>query len=163
MEFPSGQIREEDGSYTLRFERQLPFPLPRVWDALTQPAYLAKWIAEATVDLSVGGVFILDFVHDPSVMRGSITRLREYSLLEYTWNEGGNPPSTVCWELFPQGPDACLLVLTHSGLRRDVPSLGAGWHTHIDLMVQVLSGERRDFSWEDEWWRSKVPLYGTGS
>ncbi|TDW99972.1 SRPBCC family protein [Dinghuibacter silviterrae] len=161
MAFPLGQVLQRDGHYTLRFERQLEHPVSRVWDALTQPAYLAKWIAEARVDLQPGGEFILDYTHSPKVMRGTITRLKEYALLEYTWDEGPDQEaSLVCWELLPQGPNACLLVLTHSRLTRQVPGLGAGWHTHIDLMAEVLDGSRLDFSWNDEWWKSKLPDYG---
>lgn len=161
MSFPLGCILHRDGVYTLRFERHLPHPVSKVWDALTQPAYLAKWLAEATVDLQPGGVFILDFTHSPDVMRGQITRVREYALLEYTWSEAPvQEDSLVCWELLPQGPNACLLVLTHTQLKRQVPDYGAGWHTHIDLLAEVLDGIRTEFSWDDAWWKSKLPDYG---
>lgn len=163
MAFPLGSVLQQDGVYTLRFERHLEHPVSKVWDALTQPACLAKWFAKATVDLRTGGDFILDFTHSPDVMRGKITRLREYAILEYTWSELQGEESLVCWELCPQGPDACLLILTHSRLTRQVPDFGAGWHTHIDLMVEVLDGSREAFSWDDEWWRSRLPDYGTGS
>jgi uncharacterized protein YndB with AHSA1/START domain len=161
MAFPLGQVLQRDGHYTLRFERHLEHPVSRVWEALTQPEYLSKWIAEARVDLRPGGEFILDYTHSPEVMRGQITRLREYALLEYTWLEGPDQEaSLVCWELCPQGPNACLLVLTHEKLTRQVPDFGAGWHTHIDLLVEVLNGRRNAFTWSDEWWKSRLPDYG---
>jgi uncharacterized protein YndB with AHSA1/START domain len=163
MTFPLGRILHEDGQYTIRFERHLGHPVSRVWDALTQPDQIAKWFAIATVELHPGGDYILDFTHAPQVMRGKITRLREYALLEYTWDEGSQETSLVSWELVPQGPEACLLILTHSGLTKQVPDFGAGWHTHIDLMAEVLEGSRDTFTWEDEWWRAKLPDYGTGS
>ncbi|HTJ13420.1 MAG TPA: SRPBCC family protein [Dinghuibacter sp.] len=163
MAFLPGSILRQGDAYTLRFERHLPHPVKRVWTALTEPEYLAKWMAPATVDLQPGGVFILDFAHDPKVMEGKITRVREYALLEYTWGGDVGPRSLVTWELLPQGPEACLLVLTHSKLTEDVQGFGAGWHTHIDLMAEVLDGTRDEFTWDDDWWRSKLPDYGTGS
>ena len=163
MPFPLGRILQQDGAHTLRFERQLPHSVDRVWAALTEPAFLAKWIAGATVDLRPGGDFILNYTHSPKVMQGKITRIRDYTLLEYTWGEDVGPRSLVTWELFPQGPNGCLLILTHARLEEDVPGFGAGWHTHIDLMAEVLNGTRDEFSWEEQWWKSKLADYGTGS
>lgn len=163
MASPSGCIFRGDDGYTLRFERHLPHSVKQVWSALTEPEYLAKWIADATVELRPGGDFILDYAHSPKVMEGKITRLREYALLEYTWSGDVGPQSLVTWELLPQGPEACLLVLTHSKLAEDVQGFGAGWHTHIDLMAEVLDGTRKEFEWDEQWWKSKLPDYGTGS
>jgi len=155
-----GLITQDGPQYAIRFERHLDHPASMVWDALTQPVNLAKWLARTTVDLRPGGDFILEFTNSPSVSKGKITRLREYALLEYSWHEGQQSSSLVTWELVPQGPAACLLILTHTRLTQDIPDFGAGWHTHLDLLTEVLEGNRDTFSWDDAWWRAKLPLYG---
>ena len=162
MTFPLGRILQENGQYTLRFERHLGHPVSTVWDALTQPDLLIKWLAEATsVDLRPGGDFCLAFTHYPSVTQGKITRIEEYALLEYTWHEGQESDSLLTWELLPQGPDACLLILTHARIVKAAPDFGAGWHTHLDLLVEVLQGHRESFSFTEAegWWKERLPLY----
>lgn len=156
-----GLITENGGVYTLRFERHLDYPVSRVWDALIQPASLVKWLAGAKVDPRPGGEFILEFAGG-SVSKGKITRYREQELLEYSWHEGQEGDSQVCWELFPEGPERCRLVLTHTRLTQHVPDFGAGWHTHLDLLAEVLSGRRNSWTWDEEWWRSKLPMYTDG-
>jgi uncharacterized protein YndB with AHSA1/START domain len=160
-----GLITQDGRQYTIRFERLLDHPASRVWDALTQPALLVKWLASAEVELRPEGNFTLTFNHYPSSTKGKVTRIREYGLLEYTWHEGQEQDSLLTWELFPQGPDACLLVLTHTRIFQNAPDFGAGWHTHLDLLTEVLAGIRETFTYEEAeiWWKSKRPLYGSGS
>jgi len=45
----------------VRFERLLPAPIELVWQYLTEPKFLATWIAEADVELRVGGRIELRF------------------------------------------------------------------------------------------------------
>lgn len=156
-----GVITGHGGVYTLRFERHLDYPVSRVWEALTQPASLVNWLAGAKVDLRPGGDFILEFASG-SVSKGRITRFKEMALLEYSWHEGQKDDSRVCWELFDEGPGRCRLVMTHTHVTEHVPDFGAGWHTHLDLLTEVLAGKRKSWSWDDEWWRSKLPMYTDG-
>jgi uncharacterized protein YndB with AHSA1/START domain len=159
----TGLITHQADGYAIRYERHLAHPASKVWTAITEPVALAKWLANVRIDPRPGGDIVIEFTNSPSTSTGKITRIVEGSLLEYTWQEGNDGPSIVCWELFPEGADSCRLVLTHTRLTKDIPSFGAGWHTHLDLLSEVLDGKRVSFSWDDEWWMSKLPFYGTGS
>ena len=44
MTTPTGRSRRrDDGSYVLRYERQLRHPIEKVWAALTDPAQIEEW------------------------------------------------------------------------------------------------------------------------
>lgn len=46
---------------TIRFVRDLPGPIERVWAMLTEPALRARWLAGGAMDLRVGGAVALHF------------------------------------------------------------------------------------------------------
>jgi uncharacterized protein YndB with AHSA1/START domain len=79
-------------SHSIRFERLLPGPVEPMWDFLTKPESLATWLAQAEIELGVGGRVELRFDVDEapgrkkagSLIRGVVTRCEPPRLLEYT-------------------------------------------------------------------------------
>jgi uncharacterized protein YndB with AHSA1/START domain len=141
-------VENIDGGYVARFERHLKHPVDKVWSALTQPDKLAKWFADAVVDLKVGGTVELTFKSVGNTVSCTITELLPQSVLEYTW---GN--DKVRWELYSKD-DGCLLVMKEffSVLNDHRPKDLAGWHTIIDMLPAVLDGQHVEFdmsAWED--------------
>jgi uncharacterized protein YndB with AHSA1/START domain len=150
-----GTLRGEGDRHAVRYERVLPAPPEDVWRALTEPDGLRVWMdAEATVDPEVGGRFELRW-SDREVMAGRIRVWEPPSVLEYTWDEGEDN-GFVRWELSPL-PDGTRLVLDYSALpARVVPSIGAGWHSHLDWLEAHLSAGGHEF-WQR--YRELLPLY----
>jgi uncharacterized protein YndB with AHSA1/START domain len=105
--------RTADGG-VIRGERRLPYPLPEVWDAITNPARLSEWWlpfdADITVDLRVGGeMAIVGTGAEPITMTSTFLRVEPPRLLEHTH---GDPGSFMRWEL--EATDAgCVLRLSH--------------------------------------------------
>jgi len=149
---------------TVRFERVLPGPIERVWAYLTDPEKRGKWLASGPMELRVGGAVELRFRHadlsphqektperyksyeNGTSLRGRITRCDPPRLLSYTWGEGTDD-SEVTFELTPQGGDV-RLVLMHRRLsgRAATVNVAGGWHTHLAVLVDHLSGrEPRPF------------------
>lgn len=143
---------------TLRFVRTLPGPIERVWAYLTESGKRGKWLASGDMDLRVGGEVHLQWHNDELSavpeetperyrgekhprMRGHITRLEPMQLLAYTWSEGSEDESEVSFELTPKG-DEVELVLTHQRLsdRTNRVEAAGGWHTHLAILENVLSG-----------------------
>jgi hypothetical protein len=72
-----GELVRDGESYVLRFERVLPHPIDRVWQAITEPAGLAAWFPHSVeLELRVGGkvVFITDpdFDVDPELLASRV-------------------------------------------------------------------------------------------
>lgn len=140
-----GTIERTAEGVTVLFERHYEAPPSDVWDALTNPAHLAQWLAEATIDLRVGGAITVRF--DDGTMNGLITRLDPPSVLAYTWHEEQPHESHVLWEL--SGRDGgTTLRLTHTKLPAESGSgFAGGWHHHLERLGGVIEGEPIDWSW----------------
>jgi uncharacterized protein YndB with AHSA1/START domain len=146
-------------AHTVRFERRLPGPIERVWDHLTKPEYLATWLAAGEMDLRVGGRVELCFdvgevpqrARAGAIIRGVVSRAEPPRLLACSWidastdlpaAEGPVADSAVSFELEARG-EQVLLVLTHRRLPTAfLANCGAGWHTHLGILLARLRGEQ---------------------
>jgi uncharacterized protein YndB with AHSA1/START domain len=142
---------------TVRLERLLPGPIERAWSYLTESEKRGKWLAPGEWDLRVGGRVTLTFNNEnlsadketPEKFKdtkghqavGHITRYEPPRLLAFVWKMEPEP-SEVMFELTPQGAEV-LFVVTHRRLpSRDVMvKVSAGWHTHVAVLISILSNE----------------------
>jgi len=142
---------------TVRFERILPGPIERVWSYLVDGDKRAKWLCGGNTEPNVGGHVDLLF-HNASLsgqqdierpekyqdmpekvsFSGTVTRWEPPHILAHSWDYEDNA-SEVTYELTEQG-DKVRLVLTHTRLsgRDEMQSVCGGWHTHLDILVDVL-------------------------
>ena len=157
---------------TVRFERLLPGPIERVWEYLTDGNKRAKWLCGGETELRIGGKITLRF-HNASLspqpdieppekyadlpetmsFSGTVTRCEPPKLLAHTW-DFEDEHSEVCYELEEAG-DRVRLVLTHRKLatRDEIVSASGGWHTHLDILEDVLSGRE-----PKAFWKTHTPL-----
>jgi len=149
---------------TLKIQRLLPGPVERVWAYLTESDLRRQWLAAGEMEMKVGTAFELvwrnDDLSDPPSSRPTgfpeeyrmpsrITGLTPLRKLAFTWEGGGD----VSFELEPIG-DRVLLTVIHRRLddRSTLLNVGAGWHTHLDLLVACVSGTEPVPFW-DTWSR----------
>ena len=144
---------------TVRFERLLPGPVERVWSYITEADKRRRWLAGGEFELTVGGPVELHFENallsplpdDPPPQKysglpekmhfsGRVTRCEPPTLLAHTWKDG-EMESEVEYRLAAEG-DQVRLVLTHTKLTDEESILGVmgGWHAHVDILADVLSG-----------------------
>ncbi len=135
-----GEVRQTGDTYAITFVRRLAQPLAKVWAALTVPARLADWLAQAEIELRVGGRFELYWEAHDYRMRGEVVELDPPSVIAWTWPAPEHPTSVVRWSLEPDG-DGCRLTLTQSGLTRPpLRDVAAGWHTHLEGLPKAVDG-----------------------
>ena len=152
-----GEILSKD---SVRFVRDLPGPLARVWDYLTVSDKRATWFCGGETEQRVGGRFEMHF-HNASLSSepddpppekykdlpekmefvGEVTVCEPMTRLAYIWPDG-DEQSEVLFELEERG-DRVLLTLTHTRLwnRDAVLGVCGGWHTHLDILGDVLDGK----------------------
>lgn len=154
-------------SSTVRFERLLPGPIERDWRYVTEGDKRATWLAGGDMELEVDGMVELHFhnsslstqpdIEPPEKYRnmpehvsfsGKVTRCEPPRILSHTW-ELDSERSEVCYELEEQG-DKVRLVLTHRRLQstEKVTSFCGGWHTHLDILNDVLHGREPSPFWK---------------
>ena len=137
-------LRDRDGRAVLRFERRLAHPQAKVWRAVTTPAELAHWFPAAMqYEPRTGAPITFRFAEVEETSHGEVTELEPPRVFAFLW-EG----EQLRIELTPDGPDACLLVFTHSfDDRPGAASFATGWTACLDALQAALDG---------------VPVHATG-
>jgi uncharacterized protein YndB with AHSA1/START domain len=149
----------------VRLQRLLPGPIERVWRYLTDSELRRQWLASGDMQSEAGTPFELvwrnDELTDPPGrkpegfgeehrMQSTITVFEPPRRLAFTWSGSGD----VSFDLEPQG-DKVLLTVTHRQLRDRSTMLmvGAGWHMHLDVLVDRLSDRMPSTPFWDGWQR----------
>lgn len=128
-----------------------------LWEACTKPERLARWIAEVSGDLRLGGEFAAHFT---SGWEGA-GRIDECEpprrLLVSTWETGETDEQIIEATLVPDG-ERTILVIEERGLPIDsLAEYGAGWQVHAeDLAAHVAGRERGDMTTR---WRELISHY----
>ena len=151
----AGVLRAERERRSVRFERLYPVPAEELWDALTTPERLARWLAPGSVGEGVDGTVGLDF-GEGGIVTGRVLCWEPPLLLEYEWRFDGETESVVRFEL-SSTDDGTLLVLDHRALAAGhATGYSAGWHAYLASLSDHLEG--RDGSW-DERFTAALPHY----
>jgi uncharacterized protein YndB with AHSA1/START domain len=119
----------------LAFERDYPYPLDAVWDALTDPAALADWLMDNDFQPFVGHRF--QFRTQPNwgfdgIIYCEVLAVEKPTRLVYSWQGGPmKQPTTVTW-LLEAIPNGTRLRLRHEGFEGAAGILlslllGSGW------------------------------------
>lgn len=143
---------------TIRFERMLPGPIGRVWAHLVEPDKRRLWLADGPMTLAPGGEVALQFRNaelsrdddrapeqyraqeNSGEVHGRVLLCEPPHRLAFTWGDG-DAPSEVDIELRAEG-ERVKLVLTHRRLStRELTSVAGGWHTHLGILEDHLSGQ----------------------
>jgi uncharacterized protein YndB with AHSA1/START domain len=149
---------------TLKIQRLLPGPVERVWAYLTESELRRQWLAAGEMEMRVGARFELVWrnneLTDPPGqrppgsseehrMQSRITELDPPRKLAIAWNGSGD----VSFELEPRDSQVLLTVI-HRRLpdRATLLSVGAGWHTHLDILVARATAKEPEPFW-DGWSR----------
>jgi uncharacterized protein YndB with AHSA1/START domain len=126
-------------------------PVHQVWQALTDPDLLARWLMPNDFTPVVGHQFT--FRTEPVPQHGfdgivhcQVLALEPPQLLRIGWR-GGTLDTTVTWRLVPEGTGTRFLI-THDGFDDTDPAqqaamkiLGGGWRGHLARrMLSVLDG-----------------------
>ena len=128
-----------------------------LWDACTTPERLARWIAELSGDLRVGGTIHTTFTSTwTGAGRIEICDRPHHLLL--TMEPGTDDESELEAWLSEEG-DRTRLVVEERGLLLDqIHFHGAGWQAHLEDLRHSLAGEPS--AWKARW-TQLTPAYET--
>ena len=146
---------------TLKIERLLPGPIERCWDYLTRSELRRQWLAAGDMELVVGAPFELvwrnDELTDPPGqrpegfdvehrMQSHVIEVEPPHRLSFAWRDG-----EVTFTLERRG-EQVLLTVFHRGIsdRNNMLMIGAGWHTHLDVLAAITRAEVPAPFW-DQW------------
>jgi len=125
-------------------EREFPFPVERIWRALTQPHLVEEWLMKNDFKPVVGHRFNFRKSPQPDlniVVDCQVLIVEPNKTLSYTW-EAYDLKGVVTWTLTPTGTGTHLRM-EQSGFRPDQKRAygGAkgGWRQFLASLEQVLA------------------------
>ena len=132
-----GTYETIDGKPAVRFERQYPHSVDRVWQAVTEPAELGHWFpTNVALDLREGGEMRFTFPNDEmEPMDGKVTVLDPPRRFAFLWGE-----EELRIELEPEGTGCVLTFVNTFDELGKAALVGAGWHVCLDRLESQLSG-----------------------
>lgn len=133
---------------TLRVEETYDTGLDDLWDACTSPERLARWIAEVTGELRVGGSIQASFTSSwTGPGRVDVCEAPHHLLLTM---EPGTPDETQIEAWLSEDASQTRLVVEERGLPLDrIHFHGAGWQAHLEDLGRSLAGEPA--RWHERW------------
>ena len=151
-----GVVERDGDRWSVRFVRRIDASALDVWDTLTNPERIARWMQTESMIMEprAGGA-----VHyrwgGSDECHGTVSIFDPPHTLEYSWNEGENE-SIVRFDIIPL-EEGVKLTLEHRMLRvGDLKGIGPGWHTHLDYLDAVLHDEPFEF---EPRFHSLEPIY----
>jgi uncharacterized protein YndB with AHSA1/START domain len=152
-----GTLRADGDRGVLRIEDRFDSSIEDVWDALTEPARLAKWIGKVEGDFHVGGLYRRSFFGSGSEGTGRI--------------EACQPPRRLIVRHFSESADEHLIEVTLMGdgdettvvveaselPKEKLFAYGAGIQIHVEDLGAHLAG--RQVAEADPRWDELLPRY----
>ncbi|WP_144711417.1 SRPBCC domain-containing protein [Curtobacterium pusillum] len=154
----SGTVRiEEDGTGTVRMDRVYPTGIDDLWDAVTVPERLARWLVVRLDGVPALGetVHAVFTSHWDGSVRVDVCDRPERLLV--TMTSDGETTVTEA-RLTAVDDDRTRLVIEERGFTADeVADHGAGWQVHVEDLGTVLAGGEPE-PWLPRW-RALQPGY----
>lgn len=134
-----GSLREEGGRGVVRMEDRFATDAADLWKALTEPSRVARWIADVSGDLRIGGQVHAEFTSGWSgMLRVDVCDAPRRLVLA---SDPGSPDETVIEAVLEESEGGTLLVIEERGLPLGVlADYGAGWHVHVEDLGAYLAG-----------------------
>jgi uncharacterized protein YndB with AHSA1/START domain len=138
-----------DGAFvTARMTRAIAHPADVVWQALTEPAMLAQWLAPGQIEPRLGGAVRLDFADSGTVIDSQVSAFEPGRVLEYSWSSPGEPLRPVRWEVRTDGDGTALTLIQKTPIGEDPGRACAGWEAHLEMLQAALEGAPIKFPFE---------------
>ena len=141
-------MRADQGTGVVRTESRFDTSAEDLWEALTTPERLARWIGDVAGDLRPGGSFTATFT---SHWEGTgVVEVCEPHRRLRTRMDGEEGQTVMEATLEEQG-DGVLLMIEERGLPlTNLSAYGAGWQVHVEDLGHHLDGlEQTD--WLERW------------
>jgi uncharacterized protein YndB with AHSA1/START domain len=141
--------RTEGGRGAVRVEDLYDTDIEDLWSALTDPARLARWVAEVDGDLRLGGRIHARFTSSWEGP-GRIAACDAPHHLAVTLSPG-EPEETVIEATLAAEQGRTRLVIEERGIPLgELPGHGAGWQAHAEDLAAYLAGSEAA-DWRTRW------------
>lgn len=149
MRTTDGTIEDApDGGYRIRFAQTYPTTVEDLWEAITDPVRLSRWMAPYEGDFRLGGHWLARYDDGSVFTEGTVTACDPPRTFSTTWHARDESETTITVVVEPDA-DGAALRLVHDGVgSRDY---APGWHTYLELLELDLAGDTEGiaaFDWD---------------
>jgi uncharacterized protein YndB with AHSA1/START domain len=146
----TGSLRAiDDRRGAVRMEDVFDTDAADLWDALTDPQRLARWIADVEGDLRVGGVAQARFTSGWEGP-GRIEACEPPHHLVARMSPGTADETVIEATITPEGSASRLVVEERGIPLTELAGHGAGWHAHIEDLRSHLE-HNQSSQWATRW------------
>ncbi|WP_418909234.1 SRPBCC domain-containing protein [Glutamicibacter endophyticus] len=146
---PTGQLLSSDQGFDLRLVRELPVPVERAWEWLTDPELTEHWYGPWSGWAAEGHPIdvTLAFEEGAPTVQMVIRACQEPEHLRLvSEDEYGNWDLELSLRQHEKGSE--LTFVMHQVDPQGVGEIGPGWEYYLDQLVAAINGDPRP-SWED--------------
>ncbi|MDQ0613742.1 uncharacterized protein YndB with AHSA1/START domain [Microbacterium sp. W4I4] len=143
----SGPVIEKHPSgFRLVYEDVYATDIHDLWQAITTPERLARWMVGYTGDLRLGGTWAVAADDgEESWATGTITECDPPRSFTSTWHATGEEPTDLVVTL-EEVEGGTRMRLVHTGIRSIF--YGAGWQTYLERLASHIAGEEHPHEWD---------------
>lgn len=149
MRTTDGTIEESpNGGSVLRFAQTYPTTVDDLWEAVTDPVRLSRWMAPYEGDFRLGGRWLARSDDGTVFTEGTVTACEPPRRFTTTWRAREEDDTTITVVVEPVA-DGAALRLEHDGIGSG--DYLPGWHTYLELLELDLGGDTdgiETFDWD---------------
>lgn len=142
-------LRQDGDTGTVHVEDVYATSIDDLWDAVTKPERLARWLAKVDGDLRVGGEFRATFTSSWDG-QGRVDECDAPNRLVVTTWEEGREPNEIVVTLTAEGASTRLVIEELGFSLEEYADHGAGWQVHAEDLHAYLDG-RPTSDWSARW------------
>ena len=150
MTIDAGRVSAAQNGFLLQFDELYDTDVDDLWEAVTTPGRLGRWMAPYRGEFRLGGRWEASGSGGAVYCAGEVTACDAPHGFTTTWQVRGEGPTVLVVRLEPDG-DRTRLRLRHEGVT-DV-DYGAGWHTYLEALAGYLADPAGDHTDAGAWQR----------
>ena len=146
---PEGRIEKLTDGYAVAFDRQFDYPTAHIWDILTNPAKVSRWLGQVTPGWQLGKEYTLAMEGGSS--SGTVLQLEPRSSLQITWEDELGLESVLEWQVLESSGGALLLFRSRTDTPDFLAEGSAGWQGILNSFASVAAGRDPDPDSAADW------------
>jgi uncharacterized protein YndB with AHSA1/START domain len=145
MSITSPVIEKHPSGFRLVYEDVYGTDIRDLWQAITTPERLARWMVDLTGEFRAGGTWsVVADGDEPSWATGTVTACEAPRSFTTTWHAVGEDQTELTVTL-DDVEGGTRMRLVHTGIRSIF--YGAGWQTYLERLASHIAGEEHPHEW----------------